>query len=688
MAEYKERNLLYVLTGLTLVFIFTQFYLFVADYKVSDLIDSLVGTSIALQLLHPVILLPILGFISLQIAAYVLWIIWIRFVALACGEWLGLSKIVTMIAGITLWFFSSFSILEWNRYHFPDSLFARLLSRSHFLHQYGEILVMATLTVLLISTLLACLYSFWFKRYRYSSSIVLLSAIILMAPPFYSVTPISNATRPNIIIIGLDSLRPDFTGFYGSTLTHTSNIDYFLANSIAFSNSYTPLARTFPSWMTILTARYPKHHEARNNLIDTRAVSQHEMLSKRLQQSGYETIYATDEKRFSNITKQYGFDRVLGPNMGVDDFLLGGLSDFPLSNLLVNLPAGRFLFPFNYGNRAAAITYQPETFLQVIKSGLAHLSGKPVFLSVHLCLSHWPSKWADTGRPGSAYLATQYARSVNALDKQFGELMQLLKERGLLQNTWVVVLSDHGTALGLPYDRIISEETYQGDKKKMKVVAVNKLSALPHQSHKPVYTVNTSYGQGTNILSLKQNHTVLAFKRYGGNSDAHEVREFVSLIDVAPTLLDVLGISPLHQMDGISLNLYFSINYKTSPARAFFMETGDTMSEIETDHIYIEKVLKHEIGIYNIDAKTGLLTMNPLASLSINKNKQRAILWNDWMLAHYPASLYKKKVMPAYFVLVNVKTGWWTVELSSSFAKTAPLSFLRQQLNHFYENEI
>ena len=60
----------------------------------------------------------------------------------------------------------------------------------------------------------------------------------------------------------------------------------------------------------------------------------------------------TDEKRFS-ITEHYGFDRLVGPGIGVNDFILGGLAIF--LNESFNTSLGRVLFPFNYANRAAAI---------------------------------------------------------------------------------------------------------------------------------------------------------------------------------------------------------------------------------------------------------------------------------------------------------------------------------------------
>lgn len=682
----KHKNIYGLLSALTIIFVLVQIYLFIAHYKVSDLVDSLVGTSIALQLLHPVILLPIFGFFLLQAAAYAVFVSWIGFVTLSVSEWFLLSNRSTLLLAMCYWAMAVFVLLTLNHYYFPDSLFAKLLTPLY----YDQYIAMILLSMLLVLTLFAYVNFFWFKQYKWSGSIVLFVIVMLLLPAVFTQKFVRTniQAKPNIIVIGLDSLRPDFTGFYGNQTVATPNIDHYLATAISFSESYTPLARTFPAWMSILTAKYPKHSEARNNLIAPELVMDNEMLSRRLQQAGYVTIYATDEKRFSNITKDYGFDRVLGPKMGVNDFLLGGLSDFPLSNLLINLPAGRFLFPYNYGNRAAHITYQPNSFLELVKSGLANLPEQPVFLAVHLCLAHWPSTWADKNHVASPYLSRQYARSVNALDKQFGALMQLLKERGLLANSWVVIVSDHGTALGLPHDRIIAEENYQGDKRNMKMVVKYKLSALSKQKSKPVYTISTAYGQGTNILSLTQNHVLLAFKQNDANVAKRTVNSLASLLDVAPTLLDVAGLAPLSAVDGLSLRQYFSGNNKAPLSRPFFMETGDTLSEIETDHIYIEQVIKHKIGLYGIAKETGLLSMTLRATQAINQYKQQAVLKDDWILAHFPPRLQHKKIMPAYYVLANKKTGQWTIELDSSFAKSAPLQVLRQRLRDFYGNEL
>lgn len=714
----KQTSLLAMLVCLTVLFIAAQLSLFLIHCKVSELVDSLVTSSIILQLLHPIILLPIIAFALIQVIAYGFFIGWIWFVTLSFGEFFKLSKSVTHWLGIMFWGVACVALLMLNQHYFPNSFFAKEMAHTALLSNHSHVILAAVLLLLAVVTLIAYINYFWFKRHRWIGSVLLVCGLSVGFVEFYDVVlPIAPSTQrgmdasahssPNIIFIGLDSLRPDFIRHSGNQATFTPHIDDFLHDAVTFTEAYTPLARTFPAWISILTAKYPKHHFARNNLSDPARVIGNDTLAKRLKQAGYETIYATDEKRFSNITEAYGFDRILGSGMGVDDFLLGGLTDFPMSNLLVNLSVGRFLFPYNYGNRAAAITYDPDTFLQQIKWGLANRSHKPLFLAIHLCLSHWPFTWARDGQNANFHLRDQYRSSVEGIDKQLGQLLQILKNNGLLENSLVVMLSDHGTALGLPGDRVISEKKYVGDAKSLKLIPVLKLSSAPEYStDKRDYTISTAYGQGTNVLSLAQYHVILAFKRFGSSLPAREIHERSSLIDIAPTILASLSLAPLKQADGVSLRDYvFKPSVTAHLSRSLFMETGDSMTEIETDHIYIEKVIKHQIGIYWINPLNGLLLMNLPAEQSISKNKQRAILWNDWILAHYPARLQTRLasskgkggtnglakisyILPAYFVIANLKTGQWSVGLSSPLAKSAPLADLLRQLKDFYGDEL
>lgn len=706
MKKHKPSNLLGMLICLTVLFLLAQISLFYIHYHVSDLLDSLVTASIALQLLHAVILLPILQFMVIQILAYALFIGWIWFVATSIAQLFKFSHTKSYCLGLLLWCLACLTLLSLNQYEFPNSFFAKELAAIYLFTHHNQIIVIVTVFTGVIATFLAYLNFFWFKRYHWMGKLLLVFGLILSAMAlyeryaylFYRPTQIE-AKKPDIILIGLDSVRPDFV--VGAN-NFTPHINQFLQNAIYFNQAYTPLARTFPAWVSILTAKYPKHNYARNNLVDPTLVIANDTLAKRLHQAGYETIYATDENRFSNITRDYGFDRILGPRMGANDFLLGGLSDFPMSNLLINLPGGKFLFPYHYGNRAAATTYDPDHFLQLVHDGLAKRENKPLFLAIHLCLAHWPYTWAHASQTEDSYLPHQYQRSVTEVDKQLSALMQILKTEKLLENSLVVLFSDHGTAVGLPGDRLIDEHTYQGDTQSLKLIPVNRFSSAPEFStnYQSDYSINTSYGQGTNVLSLTQYHVLLAFQQFGAHLKSQQINQLSSLLDIAPTILDRLKLAPMSSVDGMALS--FSLG--SVKPRALFMETGDSLTEIETDHIYIEKVFKREIGIYSINTTDGLLRMNQPAEKSIIQNKQRAVMWDDWLLARYPAMVKNKLVtvsvdhqsklisqsfiVPAYFVLANIKTGKWTVGLSSPFAKSAPVKELMQQLKVFYADEM
>lgn len=406
------------------------------------------------------------------------------------------------------------------------------------------------------------------------------------------------------------------------------------------TDAYTPLARTFPAWMSILTAKYPKHNHARTNLADPDFIYAEDTLAKHLQSAGYETIYGTDEKRFSNILNAYGFDHIMGPSMGVNDFLIGGLSDFPLTNLFINTPLGRFLFPYNYANRAAAITYEPNSFLQMVKVALAPARQKPLFLAIHLCVSHWPYTWAGDHENDSFTEAQRYRASVTAVDQQLGNLLEILKQDGLLNHAIVVLLSDHGTTVGLPQDRIIAKNHYSGDTTRINWIPLFS-SENPHSSFKlhsiPHYRLDTSYGQGTDVLSLKQYHVVLAIKGYGVQLPTYQIHTRTSLLDITPTILDFLHLSPMHNIDGISL--YDAISHQTQPTnldRPLLIETGYKVPGIEEAQISVAKVIRQAIHIFEINSKTGLLYVNPLLEKGTDNLKQRAILQGDWLLARYP----------------------------------------------------
>ncbi|WP_420464701.1 sulfatase-like hydrolase/transferase [Panacagrimonas sp.] len=261
-------------------------------------------------------------------------------------------------------------------------------------------------------------------------------------------------TNRDVVILGLDSLRREVVEDPASW--GMPNLAALVANGHLNDNVVTPLARTFPSWVTILTGMHPTQSGARTNHAPQERVARNASMAWTFRDAGYRTVYATDETRFSHILPAFGFDEVIGPQIGVTDFLLGQFSDQPLINFFVQMPGAEHFLPALVGNRAFAHAYVPERFNRRFVAALGSKGDRPLFLSVHLCTAHWPFFAAEAGsavqEPGGGPLdVAKYQHMLRLVDRQLGDMLDQLGDEGYLtQETLLVVLSDHGE--GLPSD--------------------------------------------------------------------------------------------------------------------------------------------------------------------------------------------------------------------------------------------
>ena len=168
------------------------------------------------------------------------------------------------------------------------------------------------------------------------SAAALIAAGSLLWPANHSgIAAAAGSVRPHIIILGIDSLRLEQLRRFGGTGV-TPNLDRFLAKADLFSDTTTPAARTFSSWIAILTGRAPTVTGARFNLAERSSVKANPTIADVLKQAGYHTVYSTDEVRFANIDESYGFDQVITPRIGASDFLIGTYNELPLASLVIN----------------------------------------------------------------------------------------------------------------------------------------------------------------------------------------------------------------------------------------------------------------------------------------------------------------------------------------------------------------
>ncbi|TNE95077.1 MAG: DUF229 domain-containing protein [Gammaproteobacteria bacterium] len=449
------------------------------------------------------------------------------------------------------------------------------------------------------------------------------------------ISPWANNSRPNILVIGVDSLRPDETGYFGSDGQLTPNIDEFLKQSTVYRNAYTPYARTFPAWMSILTGKEPVNHKGRFNLINHSYLDSSQTLAWWMKDRGYRTVYGFDERRFNNIDASFGFDAVVGPKPGAMGFVLGQY-DHPMINLLSNTIVGKYLFPEMFLNRGRAGNYDPERYNRALLDEIIAEPGKPLFLSAHFLLPHFPwfsrdleelEKFEIPKEPADKF-AYQYRMMLKQVDRQFGQFMEQLQASGVLDNAQVILLSDHGDGFAFEKDLL-----------------------TPARDDFPFEVDTNTRGHATNILNLGQYRVLLAGRSYG--NDVFKpglVDGNASLMDIVPTVFDLLD-SPLKdkKIEGVSL---LSSDKKERDTRNLFLESGFKTLSVTADDMTEEKLLREGIKAYTVN-DDGKLVVRDVWYNPIIRSKHRAVIRGNWQLSMIPG-------MGEHMVVTNIQEKkWW-----------------------------
>lgn len=551
------------------------------------------------------------------------------------------------------------ALLSANALYFPQSICGKVVNTL-----IPSMLLYGVLFIALINLIFfAIRAAMIFINGNVWKTITLCLLSLLLFFPINPSTSESRSNKPNIIIIGIDSLSGDWV-----TEQHMPKLAALVQQSLHFTNSISPLARTHPAWMSILTGLYPFHHGALENLIPEKIVKNGASIAWLLQQSGYQTHFATDEKRFSNITHSHGFQKTWGPEFGINDFFIGLLNDFPLTNLLINHAVAGRLFPYNYINRASFHSYYPQSFDTKLQNILnQHKNETPLFLSVHFTLPHWPYIYAQTTNRLNTNSRDYYVEALTRVDKQVQHLFDYLEKKGLLDNSLLILLSDHGETLMTPGSRPLTEANYRGEKAIFQHYLKNDF----------LMDLDKSFGHGSDLLSPAQFQTLLAFQARSEGKALHtrgKVHERVALIDIAPTILDFLAIdNPDLRTDGISLLAAILDPAHTLPSRHFFMESG-MLPNVSLSLSVLTNAIR---DLYIVENKKLLIREEKLPT--IKAQKLFGIIEGDWLLALYPT---QDKYIA---VIYQQSTGLWSDAQDGFFAQSSPLKNMHKKLEIFYK---
>src|SRR5438128_7172742 len=114
--------------------------------------------------------------------------------------------------------------------------------------------------------------------------LLLIACLLLTAPRALA----AGNPAPNVVVITIDTLRPDHLGCYGYKQIKTPNIDGLAADGVRFESAFAVVPVTLPSHCSMLTGTYPMlsgmHDFSGNKLSPLQPT-----LASVLKQAGYET---------------------------------------------------------------------------------------------------------------------------------------------------------------------------------------------------------------------------------------------------------------------------------------------------------------------------------------------------------------------------------------------------------------
>ena len=254
--------------------------------------------------------------------------------------------------------------------------------------------------------------------------------------------------RPNVLMVVLDTTRADRCGYVNANATSTPSLDALAKSGAAFTNAWSPAGWTAPAHASLFTGLRPENHHMWMG--DNFALAADQVtLAESLRQAGYRTgsfscnpvisqafgliqgfetaeLIAGAETALDNLSERAQKQAVTWIDDGVGPW-------FVFLNFME--PHLRYTPPWEFERRFV----DPSTDANRLNAMRAFDHPAPI---AHM-LGIAPVSTSDL-----ALLASLYDAEVATADEAVGHLVSSLQQRGTLDDTIVVVLSDHGENLG------------------------------------------------------------------------------------------------------------------------------------------------------------------------------------------------------------------------------------------------
>jgi arylsulfatase A-like enzyme len=324
-----------------------------------------------------------------------------------------------------------------------------------------------------------------------------------------------DAVARHVVVISMDTARADHFGFMGAVEGVTPRLDELADESIVFTDCMTAVPTTLASHTTLFTGKYPHHHGApRNGFVVS---EENEMLPEILKREGFTTAgFAASFALESRFNFAQGFDYYsedfnikagegeVDQNQRVAADVTDAVTQY-LDN--AGVPDRLFLFVhyFDPHRPYAAPAPYDKMFDPLGREDLETVMA--VRRDKDMTLEERESQ--------ARRLELQYTSEIAYMDNHIGRLLDGLRERGLLDESLLLVTSDHGENMW---------------------------------DHKTVFDHGSTVYQSTA-------QAVCVFRLPGASRGGSRVSQLVGNIDILPTLLEYLDMEIPRNIDGEAVDL-------------------------------------------------------------------------------------------------------------------------------------
>lgn len=334
----------------------------------------------------------------------------------------------------------------------------------------------------------------YFKTSRGRSPLIILVvlAVILLVFGYRTFFTGRKGHRPNIVFLMLDTTRASHLGFYGYERPTSPFLDSLAKENLAFSYALTSSPWTPPAVASMMSGLYVSSHGL--------------MPPDSREQAAKSTKLNPDLYLLPEVLKDAGYQTAaVSPN--------------PWINATFGFDQGYDKFIYMARAPADQISAAGKDLIKEFKE-----TGKPFFLYLHYLDPHQPydppAEYRNIYQPLS--YAEEYSKKslkridlydgeIKYLDDQLKELFDYFKSEGLYEDLMVIIVGDHGEQ----------------------------------------FKEHGNYGHGNQLFN-EEVHIPLIIKT-GSNPVRKTIDYTVSVVDIYPTVLDVLGVRPSDKLPGVSL---------------------------------------------------------------------------------------------------------------------------------------